>query len=431
MVLPKLIGLLITVITLLSLTQPALSFEPGLYSWQGFIPGFPGKRGQGAENPSITNDAVFDAVRNADRQLDCEGSDKIFIWIGDNDRSQPGEQVSQGSQSVNPIYFKRDELHEFLKRERHKEFLVISFAKLSMMWQGSGYVQNAVNEYKAFVSDLGYKRVLITGGHAFGIWVLYDSTNPNYVSPSSTPFGELPDLPDRILSCKDIDAISVGIGKPHHLEDGIAIEDRLFKRSELQEFLSREKYKNLLNVWFEKSIMGFGSVHVQEKLDEFLPFLSSLGYRRFVILGAQAFSMPVLYDSATHLRLPASEGAQAPVPLSLASPSQPSDDYGPYFADLQRRIKRAWKPPAEIQSERVVVSFTIDADGHISSLRLKHKSKLKAANKAALDAVRSAPIRSLPTYSTLPPPWRVQFTFDYKEFAGGGRAKLIPTQSGG
>ncbi len=100
--------------------------------------------------------------------------------------------------------------------------------------------------------------------------------------------------------------------------------------------------------------------------------------------------------------------------------AQKDVDFGPYMADLQRRIKRAWFPPKGQESRRVVVIFKIHSDGSLSHLRLDHTSGMAIADQAALKAVENAaPFRPLP--SGAPTDVDIQFTFDYNVFGGGGR----------
>ena len=94
-------------------------------------------------------------------------------------------------------------------------------------------------------------------------------------------------------------------------------------------------------------------------------------------------------------------------------------DFGPYMADLQRRIKKHWFPPKGQESKRVMVIFKVHTGGELSDLRIDHSSGLQIADKAALDAVQNAaPFRPLPAGA--PDAVDIQFTFDYNVFNGGG-----------
>jgi TonB family protein len=95
-------------------------------------------------------------------------------------------------------------------------------------------------------------------------------------------------------------------------------------------------------------------------------------------------------------------------------------DFGPYLAELQRRIRRNWVPPEDKEDKTVVLVFTISRDGRLLSVQTKRSSGFAVADSAARAAVeRSAPFRSLP------PEYRhnsinVEFTFDYNVYTGRG-----------
>jgi TonB family protein len=103
--------------------------------------------------------------------------------------------------------------------------------------------------------------------------------------------------------------------------------------------------------------------------------------------------------------------------------AQEEPDFGPYVAELQRRIRRNWAPPVEDRSKRVVVLFHISRDGRLLNPQIQQSSGSPTADQAAIAAVRaSAPFR------TLPPAFRgndiaVQFIFDY-EIQGHGNAHM-------
>ncbi len=104
-----------------------------------------------------------------------------------------------------------------------------------------------------------------------------------------------------------------------------------------------------------------------------------------------------------------------------APPSEAAEgaDFGPYMAELQRRIRRAWFPAKDYQSLRVVVIFRISKTGELSKLTVKQSSGKAVADQTALQAVENAaPFPHLPKGSD--DSVDVQFTFDYNVFSGGG-----------
>jgi outer membrane biosynthesis protein TonB len=101
---------------------------------------------------------------------------------------------------------------------------------------------------------------------------------------------------------------------------------------------------------------------------------------------------------------------QAP---SLAA--QAELNMGPYMAALQRKIKRAWKPPRGTESNRIVANFKVRRDGSITDLKLIVQCSYPEANLAALEAIsNAAPFDLLPAGSV--DPVDIEFTFDYNVF---------------
>ena len=107
-------------------------------------------------------------------------------------------------------------------------------------------------------------------------------------------------------------------------------------------------------------------------------------------------------------------------PNSLAA--KKDINFGPYMEDLQRRIKRAWRPPRGNESKRVIVTFKLNRTGQLSDLILKVPSGLDVANKAALIAVQTAaPFPPLPHGA--PDIVDIEFTFDYNVFGSSSSYK--------
>jgi hypothetical protein len=163
------IRILLCLCFLWSLTLPCAAFKNGFYSHMTPDES-PSRKSQketdvGTEqisaNPILTQ--IFTTANHADRTIHCASIDAIDIGVG-----------RMSGNAMSPIYFKRDEIHEFLKRETHKDLLVVWFWK-SIMWKGPTNVQEVLSRIKGFVSDLEYKRVLVLGAHALGLFVVYDS----------------------------------------------------------------------------------------------------------------------------------------------------------------------------------------------------------------------------------------------------------------
>ena len=109
-----------------------------------------------------------------------------------------------------------------------------------------------------------------------------------------------------------------------------------------------------------------------------------------------------------------------PRPLAPSSIAARKDiDFGPYMNELQRRIKRAWRPPRGNESKRVIVTFKINKSGELSELVLKKSSGFEPSDKAAILAIQAAaPFARLPEGA--PGSVDIEFTFDYNVFGASG-----------
>jgi TonB family protein len=86
-------------------------------------------------------------------------------------------------------------------------------------------------------------------------------------------------------------------------------------------------------------------------------------------------------------------------------------DFGPYMAELQRRIKRNWLPPRNSDDLRIKTIFKLNKMGAISGLKIEKSCGIPAADEAALKAVSATKLPPLPTKAR--PEIDVLFTFDY------------------
>lgn len=143
---------------------------------------------------------------------------------------------------------------------------------------------------------------------------------PDFYSPfhNSKGYDKLSDIvasADRVLKCKNIDEIDIGIGSsvelkelPRNVEPGVALDftnetskPRILKRSvvffkgsEIETFLRNEKHKDLLVV---KVIDWFNREDKPGFLKQINLLLDKLGYRRILILGTNPHGIYVVQDS--------------------------------------------------------------------------------------------------------------------------------------
>ncbi len=95
-----------------------------------------------------------------------------------------------------------------------------------------------------------------------------------------------------------------------------------------------------------------------------------------------------------------SSAASSSDSVSIPARTQTKADFGPYEADLARRIKRAWFPPKDAGDKRVKLAFKIANDGALSDLKLETPSGATALDSSTLKAVENAsPFRPLPSGS--------------------------------
>jgi hypothetical protein len=89
-------------------------------------------------------------MESADRQLFCTSLDQIDIGLGPLENSEPN---GKGFIRRHRIYFKRDEIQDFLRKEKHKQLLVAGIYP--------DMKTNELNELNGFLDSLGYRRILV------------------------------------------------------------------------------------------------------------------------------------------------------------------------------------------------------------------------------------------------------------------------------
>jgi len=105
-----------------------------------------------------------------------------------------------------------------------------------------------------------------------------------------------------------------------------------------------------------------------------------------------------------------------PAPIQPAPVVAADVDFGPYMADMQRKIKREWYPPKGNTSERVQVLFKLSKQGALSDLKILTPGLSEAASHAALEAVINASKNFSPLPAGSPDSVDIEFTFDYNVF---------------
>jgi len=104
---------------------------------------------------------VFKEIEKADVQLDCKFTDDINFKRGPVDHGKS---------------YTREQVADLLKTENQKEFLVASLSKVFS--GGLATKEQPLDDFKKFLTNLGYKRTLILGYSPFGMYVLADRPDP-------------------------------------------------------------------------------------------------------------------------------------------------------------------------------------------------------------------------------------------------------------
>jgi TonB family protein len=88
-------------------------------------------------------------------------------------------------------------------------------------------------------------------------------------------------------------------------------------------------------------------------------------------------------------------------------------DFGPFMAELEKRIKKHWVPPRGSDSRKVMLLFYLARDGKLVKIETKKTSGDEETDRAAMAAVQqSTPFMPFPPEvkeDVLP----IEFTFDY------------------
>jgi TonB family protein len=101
-------------------------------------------------------------------------------------------------------------------------------------------------------------------------------------------------------------------------------------------------------------------------------------------------------------------------------------DFGPYLAELSRRLKRNWAPPTEDRILPVTVTIVIDHSGRLVSASILKSSGSASADSAVIAASKlSAPYRPLPSGQKYPS-ITVDCKFDYNSGIQGQTVLRLP-----
>ncbi|MFA7340383.1 MAG: TonB C-terminal domain-containing protein [Candidatus Obscuribacterales bacterium] len=112
------------------------------------------------------------------------------------------------------------------------------------------------------------------------------------------------------------------------------------------------------------------------------------------------------------------------LPLSSYAKVLRGDDgvnYGPFMADLQRRIYKGWHPPKLSESYKLMTFFKINRAGEFLGIRVITPHALESVNEAAIKAVKDAAPFRFPAVSR-EKAVDIEFSFDYNVYNGGTKS---------
>ena len=108
---------------------------------------------------------------------------------------------------------------------------------------------------------------------------------------------------------------------------------------------------------------------------------------------------------------------------------QTNIDWNSYMTNIEKSIKKNWKPPKGDKSTRAVVFFNIAKDGKLLECRIQKSSKNYAFDEAILHAIKkTAPFKPLPK-EFKKDFISIEFTFDYNVLGGTFNPKVSPNNT--
>ena len=138
---------------LVLITTPAFAAELQL----GFYP-------VASENDGPTCDLLFEIEKKADRTIWYDKEENFDLGLG---------EVIDGARHSMDLKF--DQIKSFLKKEKHKDLIVVWFDK-TVMWNEKPFIEERAKKVTGLLQEAGYKRVVILGAHAFGAHYVADTS---------------------------------------------------------------------------------------------------------------------------------------------------------------------------------------------------------------------------------------------------------------
>ncbi|MBL9160516.1 MAG: hypothetical protein JNJ70_23745 [Verrucomicrobiales bacterium] len=104
----------------------------------------------------------------------------------------------------------------------------------------------------------------------------------------------------------------------------LGLAPREFTFLEIKSFLEAERHKNLIVVWFDKTVMWNEQEFIRERTDEVVRQMRGVGYTRVVILGGHSAGVYYVADTNLTTKMGEQDGAGQPA-TRTESKSEGSD----------------------------------------------------------------------------------------------------------
>lgn len=160
---------------------PCLAYEKGYYA---------------ISDEDLRCSHLLETIRQATFRIDYSNVCAENITL--RSEQKPGE-------SVRGINLSKAEAHSFLQKQDKKDLLVIWFDKV--IWRIGNNEETLKQEYRNFVADLGFKRVLMLGGSAFGTQVLEDTDEIASHDPEHSQLSAVLNSADATIHCEGLDRL--------------------------------------------------------------------------------------------------------------------------------------------------------------------------------------------------------------------------------
>lgn len=207
-----------------------------------------------------------------------------------------------------PIRFTRKELTSFWKSQAKGKFVYLDLPKSTMNDEEKN---KFVRDIADWLFSCGVRRVRIDQTYnLYGPEVIFDEERKEQLSQIALGFYgigkvfheifELEARADRVIWVNKEMKFDVNIGGVEKAKDGdiVTRSPILFDFEKIEYFLKKERHKDLLFIWFDKTIMWNKDEIIADFVSKVETMIRPVGYKRVIILGAHGNGVYFLFDTA-------------------------------------------------------------------------------------------------------------------------------------